>query len=152
MTPWEYAADISAAVGGIASLIAVVIGAHALRDSHGARLDAARDRERQNLQRVADQIELMNKSAWIDMQQTPQRNDWRDGIELLNRYLAATAIPLARCHELTEQGSAMAAALIITAARQEVFAQLLVLTARDAADAAEKPSFWHRLTAGSPTC
>jgi hypothetical protein len=150
MTPWDYAADISAAVGGVASLVAVIVGTRALKDAHGARLDSARDRDRQRLERVADQIEQINRLAWNDQNLGSTTQTWRGGIGLLIQYLASTNVPLPRTRELTEQTSAEAATLLVVAARQEVVAQLIVLTALDAVAATPEPTLWQRIIKGTP--
>jgi hypothetical protein len=94
MTGWAYVADIAAAVGGVASLVAVIIGVRALNDTHAARLGAARDRDRQRLELVAQHLDRMRSAAMADRAQVPERNDWREGVGLLNRYLAASSLSL----------------------------------------------------------
>lgn len=152
MTVLDFIAGVAGALGGVASLVAIVVGVRALTDAHGARLDAARDRQRQVLSLIADELERMNKAAWVDMQTFPQRNDWRDGIKLLDRYLHMVPIDLPRCLELTQQGGPVAAALVIVAARQEVVGHLAVLAVLDAAALTPKESAWQRLIRGTSAC
>jgi hypothetical protein len=106
MTPWDYVADISAAIGGIAALLGIIIGSRALGDSHSARLEAARDRQRKHLERIADDLDRLERAALLDTSYSPPRNDWRDNIGLLNRYLDTTTVRLPKCRKVAEQGSA----------------------------------------------
>lgn len=134
MTGWAYIADIAAAVGGIASLIGIIIATRALTDSHAARLGAARDRDRQRLELIAEHLDRMRNAAIADKSRHPERNDWRDGVGLLNRYLAATSLSLPRCREVATKGSAGEALPVMVAADTEITGALGQLSEQGAAD------------------
>jgi hypothetical protein len=134
MTGWAYAADIAAAVGGVASLVAVIIGVRALHDTHAARLGAARDRDRQRLELIAQHLDRMRNAAIADKGQFPERNDWREGVGLLNRYLAASSLSLPKCHEVASKNSADEVLHAMVAADAEITGVLGQLAEEGAAD------------------
>jgi hypothetical protein len=134
MTGWAYVADIAAAIGGVASLIGIIIATRALSDSHAARLGAARDRDRQRLELIAQQLDRMRTTAVADKGQHPERNDWRDGIGLLNRYLAATSLSLPKCREVASKASAGDVLPVLVDADGEIVGALGQLTEQGAAD------------------
>ena len=124
MTAWAYVADIAAAVGGVASLIGIIIATRALTDTHAARLGAARDRDRQRLELIAQHIDRMRNAAIADKGQDSEHNDWRDGVGLLNRYLAASSLNLPRCREVASNACAGEAIPAMVAADAEITAAL----------------------------
>ena len=134
MTGWAYIADIAAGVGGVASLVAVLIGVRALNDSHAARLGAARDRDRQHLELIAQHLDRMRSAAIADKGQSPERNDWRGGVSLLHRYLAATSLSLPKCREVAAKSSAGEVLPAIAAADAEITDALGELAKEGAAD------------------
>jgi hypothetical protein len=134
MTAWAYVADIAAAVGGVASLIGIIIATRALTDSHSARLGAARDRDRQRLELIAQHLDRMRNAALADKVRHRERNEWRNGVDLLNRYLAATSLSLPRCREIASKGSAGEVLPSMVAADAEITAALGQLSEQGAAD------------------
>jgi hypothetical protein len=48
-----------------------------LADSHASRLGAARDRDRQRLELIAEHLDRMRNTAISDKGRHPERNDWR---------------------------------------------------------------------------
>lgn len=134
MTAWAYVADIAAAVGGVASLIGIIIATRALTDSHAARLGAQRDRDRQRLELIAQHLDRMRNAAIADKGQHPGRNDWRDGVGLLNRYLAATSLSLPKCREVGSKGTAGEVLGAMLAADTEITSALGQLAEQGAAD------------------
>src|SRR5215467_3186577 len=120
MTGWAYAADIAAAVGGIASLVAVIIGVRALKDTHASRLGAQRDRDRQRLELIAQHLDRMRSAAMADTRQSPEGNGWRDGLGLLHRYLEATSMGLPMCRQVASKGSAGEVLPVMVAADTEI--------------------------------
>ena len=134
MTAWAYFANIAAAVGGVASLIGIIIATRALADSHAARLGAARDRDRQRLELIADHLDRMRNAAIDDNGQSPERDDWLDGVGLLNRYLAATSLSLPKCRVVASKGSAGDTLAAIFAADAEITGALGQLAEQGAAD------------------
>jgi hypothetical protein len=134
MTAWAYVANIAAAVGGVASLIGIIIATRALTDSHAARLGAARDRDRQRLELIAQHLDRMRNAAIADEGQRPERNDWRNGIGLLNRYLAATSLSLPNCRQVPSKGSVGEVLPTMVAADAEINAALGHLSEEGAAD------------------
>lgn len=134
MTGWAYVANIAAAVGGVASLVAVLIGVRALNDTHAARLGAARDRDRQRLELIAQHLDRMRKAALADKAQATERNDWQDGIGLLNRYLAASSLSLPKCREVAGKRSAVEVLEAMAAADAEITGVLGKLAEEGAAD------------------
>jgi hypothetical protein len=134
MTAWAYLADIAAAVGGVASLIGIIIATRALADGHAARRGAARDRDRQRLELIAQHLDRIRNAATADKGQDPQRNGWRDDISLLNRYLAATSLSLPRCREVANKGSAGEALPAMADADAEITRALSQLAEEGAAD------------------
>jgi hypothetical protein len=133
MTAWAYLADIAAAVGGVASLIGIIIATRALTDTHAARLGAARDRDRQRLELIAQHLDRMRNAAIAGKGQHPEHNDWRDGVGLLNRYLAATSLGLPRCREVASKASAGEVLPVMVAADAEITGALGQLTEQGAA-------------------
>ncbi len=134
MTTWAYVASIAAAVGGVASLVAVLIGVRALKDAHAARLGEQRDRDRQRLELIAQHLDRMRSAAMADTDQVPEGNGWRDGLGLLHRYLAATSISLPMCHEVASTGSAGDVMPAMVAADAEITGALGHLAEQGAAD------------------
>lgn len=134
MTAWAYLADIAAAVGGVASLLGIIIATRALADSHATRRGAARDRDRQRLELIAQHLDRMRNAATADKGQDPRRNGWRDGIGLLNRYLAATSLSLPKCREVATKGSASEALPAMADADAEITGALGQLAEEGAAD------------------
>ena len=134
MTAWAYVASIAAAVGGVASLVAVLIGVRALNDAHAARLGAQRDRDRQRLELIARHLDRMRSAATADTRQAPEGNGWRDGIGLLHRYLAATSMSLPRCREVAAKGSAGDVLPAMVGADAEITGALDDLAEHGAAD------------------
>jgi hypothetical protein len=134
MTGWAYIADIAAAVGGVASLVAVIIGVRALNDTHAARLGEARDRDRQRLELIAQHLDRMRNAAIAGKGQVPERNDWRDGVGLLNRYLAASSLSLPKCREVASKSSAGEVLQVMDAADAEITGVLGQLAEEGAAD------------------
>lgn len=134
MTAWAYLADIAAAVGGVASLIGIIIATRALADSHAARRGAARDRDRQRLELIAKHLDRMRDAATADKAQDPKRNGWGDDIGLLNRYLAATSLSLPKCREVATKGSAGEALPVMADADAEITGALGQLAEEGAAD------------------
>jgi hypothetical protein len=134
MTGWSYVASIAAAIGGVASLVAVIIGVRALKDAHAARLGAQRDRDRQRLELIAQHIDRMRGAAMADTRQSPEGNGWRDGLSLLHRYLAATSMSLPSCREVAATGSAGDVLAVMIAADAEITGALGHLAEQGAAD------------------
>jgi hypothetical protein len=134
VTAWSYVADIAAAVGGVASLIGIIIATRALTDSHAARLGAARDRDRQRLELIAQHIDRMRNAAIADKGRHPGRNDWRNGVGLLNRYLAASSLSLPKCREVASKDSAGEVLPVMVAADAEITVALGQLAEQGAAD------------------
>jgi hypothetical protein len=134
MTAWAYVANIAAAVGGVASLIGIIIATRALTDSHAARLGEARDRDRQRLELIAQHLDRMRNAAIADKGRHRERNDWRNGVGLLNRYLAATSLSLPNCREVVRKGSAGEVLPTLVAADAEITAALGQLSEQGAAD------------------
>jgi hypothetical protein len=134
MIGWAYVADIAAAVGGVAALVAVMIGVRALNDTHAARLGAARDRDRQRLELIAQHLDRMRNAAIADKGQAPERNDWRDGVGLLNRYLAASSLSLPKCREVASKRSAVEVLGAMADADAEITGVLGQLAEEGAAD------------------
>jgi hypothetical protein len=134
MTAWAYVANIAAAVGGVASLIGIIIATRALGDSHAARLGAARDRDRQRLELIAQHLDRMRNAAISDNGRHPERNDWRNGIGLLNRYLAATSLSLPNCRQVASKSSPGEVLPTMVAADAEITAALGELSEQGAAD------------------
>lgn len=134
MTGWAYVADIAAAVGGVASLIAVIIGVRALNDAHAARLGAQRDRDRQRLELIAQHLDRMRSAAMTDTRQIPDGAGWREGIDLLHRYLAATSMNLPKCREVASTSSGGEVVPAVTAANAEIAGALGHLAEQGAAD------------------
>ena len=134
MTAWAYVASIAAALGGVASLVAVFIGVRALKDAHAARLGAQRDRDRQRLELIAQHLDRMRSAAMADTGQVPEGNGWRDGLGLLHRYLAATSISLPMCRDIASTGSAGDALPVMVAADAEITGALGDLAEQGAAD------------------
>ena len=134
MTGWAYLANIAAAVGGVASLVAVIIGVRALKDTHAARLGAQRDRDRQRLELIAQHLDRMRSAAMADTHQLPEGNGWRDGVGLLYRYLAATSMSLPRCRDVATKSSAGDVLPAMTAADAEITGALGHLAEQGAAD------------------
>jgi|SRR5215470_15556931 len=134
MNGWAYVADIAAGVGGIASLVAVIIGVRALNDTHAARLGAQRDRDRQRLELIAQHLDRMRSAATADSRQSPEGNGWRDGLGLLHRYLAATSMSLPKCREVAGKGSAADVLPAMSAADAEIIGALGHLTEQGGAD------------------
>jgi hypothetical protein len=120
MTAWSYIAAIASAIGGVASLVAVLVGVRALNDSHATRLGAARDRDRQRLELIGQQLDRMRDAATADTDQVPARNDWRGGLSLLHRYLAATSLSLPRCREVASKNSAAEVLPVLAQADDEI--------------------------------
>jgi hypothetical protein len=134
MTAWSYIADIAAGVGGLASLIGIIIATRALSDSHAARLGAARDRDRQRLELIGQHLDRMRNAAIADKGQYPECKDWRDGVGLLNRYLAATSLSLPKCREVASKNSAGEVLPAMLAADAEITGALGQLAEQGAAD------------------
>jgi hypothetical protein len=134
MTGWAYVADLAAAVGGVASLVAVIIGVRALKDAHSARLGAQRDRDRQRLELIAHHLDRMRSAAMADTREVPEGGGWRDGVGLLHRYLAATSMSLPMCREIASKHSAGDALPAMVAADTEIIGALGQLAEQGAAD------------------
>jgi hypothetical protein len=134
MTGWAYVANIAAAVGGVASLVAVIVGVRALKDAHASRLGAQRDRDRQRLELIAHHLDRMRSTAMADTRQVPEGNGWRDGLGLLHRYLAATSMSLPRCREVASTGSAGDVLPAMVAADAEITSALGHLAEQGSAD------------------
>ena len=134
MTGWAYIADIAAAIGGIASLVAVIIGVRALKDAHAARLGAQRDRDRKRLELIAHHLDRMRSAAVADTRQDPEGGGWRDGLGLLHRYLAATSMSLPMCREVARKDSAGDVLPAMVAADTEITGALGHLAEQGAAD------------------
>jgi hypothetical protein len=134
MTAWAYVADIAAAVGGVASLIGIIIATRALTDTHAARLGQQRDRYRQRLELIAQHLDRMRNVAIADKRRHPERNDWRDHVGLLHRYLAATSLSLPKCREVASHESAGDVLPAMVAADAEITAALGQLSEEGGAD------------------
>jgi hypothetical protein len=134
MTGWAYVANVAAAIGGVASLFAVIIGVRALKDAHAARLGAQRDRDRQRLELIAHHLDRMRSAAVADTRQVPEGGGWRDGLGLLHRYLAATSMSLPMCREVARKDSAGDVLPAMVAADTEITGALGQLADQGAAD------------------
>jgi len=134
MTALAYVASIAAAVGGVASLVAVIVGVSALKDAHAARLGAQRDRDRQRLELIAQHLDRMRSAAMADTRQVPEGSGWRDGLGLIHRYLAATSLSLPMCREVAAKGGARDVLPAMVAADAEITGALGHLAEQGATD------------------